>query len=405
MGRLNPDHVHSWRDARTSLFKPWILEPHIVLRRPTACFFGKILKVDLTVTLRPPPRLPALRCLHGEAGRVGTAVRLMVGLTLLAVTVALLSAGGLAWAQPAAAPPAEARVQAGPAESVYRKNAAAVASPAAPTAADQAAQAAQAERLVAAALAAMGRAESISARVRQRVRVDDRVVVGAGRYVQSGLGEDQRYRYESSMQSDTETFDLLEVSDGLFAWSYRRLGPQPPQLERLDVRRIRERLFQLKPADDAAISPYLGGVQRTLALIRDWFRFTTVEPATIDELPIWKVEGHWCGECLAALLPSHKEAATKPGGITAAELPDGMPWSVRLSIGKRDLFPFRIEWLAIPGRRPVANREPEPVAVLELYDVRLGEPVDAAAFVYKPAMEGLQDFTETRVKHLAPMRP
>ena len=98
----------------------------------------------------------------------------------------------------------------------------------------------------------MGRAESISARVRQRVRVDDRVVVGAGRYVQSGLGEDQRYRYESSMQSDTETFDLLEVSDGLFAWSYRRLGPQPPQLERLDVRRIRERLFQLKPAADAA---------------------------------------------------------------------------------------------------------------------------------------------------------
>ena len=336
-------------------------------------------------------------------------MRLRIGLTLLAVTAALLSAGDLAWAQPVAAPPAEARVQTGPAESVYRKNAAAVAAPAAPPAADQTAdqvaQAAQAERIVAAALAAMGRAESISARVRQRVRVDDRVVVGAGRYVQSGLGEDQRYRYESSMQSDTETFDLLEVSDGLFAWSYRRLGPQPPQLERLDVRRIRERLFQLKPADDAAISPYLGGVQRTLALIRDWFRFTTVEPATIDELPIWKVEGRWCGECLAALLPSHKEAATKPGGITAAELPDGMPWSVRLSIGKRDLFPFRIEWLAIPGRRPVANREPEPVAVLELYDVRLGEPVDAAAFVYKPAIEGLVDFTETRVKHLAPMRP
>jgi len=413
MGRLNPDPVHSWRDARTSLFKPWILEPHIVLRRHTACFFGKILKVDLTVTLRSPSRLPALRCLLGEAGRVGAAVRPRIGLAVLAVTAAVFSTGGLAWAQPAAAPPPETPARAGPAESVYRKNTAAGAAVAAPAppAADQTAQATQvaqaerAERVVAAALAAMGRAESISARVRQRVRVDDRVVVGAGRYVQSGLGEDQRYRYESSMKSDTETFDLLEVSDGLFAWSYRRLGSQPPQLERLDVRRIRERLFQLKPADDAAISPYLGGVQRTLALIRDWFRFKTVEPAAIDELPIWKVEGRWCGECLAALLPSHKEAAMKPGGITAAELPDGMPWSVRLSIGKRDLFPFRIEWLAIPGRRPVANGEPEPVAVLELYDVRLGEPVDAAAFVYKPAMEGLVDLTEARVMHLAPMRP
>jgi len=317
-------------------------------------------------------------------------------------------AGGPASAQQATTAPAmtpaqamipgQAMVQAGPADSIYRKNTVAPAAPVAD-------QAAQAERIVAAALAAMGRAESISARVRQRVRVDDRVLVGAGRYVQSGLGEDQRYRYESSMKSDTETFDLLEVCDGLFAWSYRRIGPQPPQLERLDVRRIRERLHQIKTAEADAASPYLGGVQRTLSLLRDWFRFTTVEPEAIDDLPVWRIEGRWSGECLALLLPSHKEAALKPGGITAAELPDGMPWSVRLSIGKRDLFPFRIEWLAIPGRRPVASREPEPVAVLELYDVRLGEPVDAAAFVYKPAIEGLIDLTDSRVKNLAPMRP
>jgi hypothetical protein len=95
----------------------------------------------------------------------------------------------------------------------------------------------------------------------------------------------------------------------------------------------------------------------------------------------------------------------QPGGIQAADLPDGMPWSVRLSIGRRDLFPFRIEWLAIPGRRPVTDREPEPIAVLELYEVRLGEPVDSAAFVYKPAIEGLIDLTDTHVKHVGPLRP
>jgi hypothetical protein len=391
----------------TSQFKPWIREQHIVLRRVTARFFGKILKVDLIVTLHAPPTLPALCRLPAEALR-----GMVAGLWMSLVTAGiLLLASDSAWPQQLATSPAQtqAPAQAGPAESIYRKNAAAPAAPAAPmvdpVAAPVADQAAQAERIVAAALAAMGRAESISARVRQRVRIDDRVLVGAGRYVQSGLGEDQRYRYESSMKSDTETFDLLEVCDGLFAWSYRRIGPQPPQLERLDVRRIRERLHQLKPADDVVAAPYVGGVQRTLSLLRDWFRFTTVEPTVIDDLPVWRIEGRWCGECLALLLPSHKEAAIKPGGITAAELPDGMPWSVRLSIGKRDLFPFRIEWLAIPGRRPVANGEPEPVAVLELYDVRLGEPVDAAAFVYKPAIDGLIDLTETRVKHLTPMRP
>jgi hypothetical protein len=127
--------------------------------------------------------------------------------------------------------------------------------------------------------------------------------------------------------------------------------------------------------------------------------------ATIDDLPVWRIEGRWNPAMLVSLLPAQKEAALQEGGVAATQLPDGTPWSVRLSIGKRDLFPFRIEWLAIPGRRPVANGEPEPVAVLELYDVRLGEPVDAAAFVYKPATEGLIDLTEARAMQLAPMRP
>jgi hypothetical protein len=326
----------------------------------------------------------------------------------LAPLLLFLAAG--AWARgQSGLPPSEPSSPAIPAESVYRKNSAATATAttaaATAAAAPAADQAAQAERIVAAALAALGRAESISARVRQRVRIDDRVLVGAGRYVQSGLGEDQRYRYESSMKSDTETFDLLDVCDGLFAWSYRRIGPQPPQLERLDVRRIRERLQQIAPGDDAPVSPYLGGVQRTLSLLRDWFQFVSAEPATIDDLPVWRIEGRWNPAMLVSLLPAQKEAALQEGGVAATQLPDGTPWSVRLSIGKRDLFPFRIEWLAIPGRRPVAAREPEPIAVLELYEVRLGEPVDAAAFVYKPAIDGLVDLTDTRVKFLTPLRP
>jgi hypothetical protein len=45
------------------------------------------------------------------------------------------------------------------------------------------------------------------------------------------------------------------------------------------------------------------------------------------------------------------------------------------------------------------------VAVLEMYEVRLDEPVDAAAFVYKPATEGLIDVTESHVQRLTPLRP
>jgi hypothetical protein len=309
-----------------------------------------------------------------------------------------LPAAVLAAAVAAVCVAASAGPAAGQAASVYRRGQPA----AAPTADD----AVQAERVVAAALAGLGRAESISARLRQRVRIGDRVLVGAGRYVQSGQGEDQRYRYEAALTCDTESFEVLDVCDGLYAWSFRRIGPQPAQIERLDARRVRERLRSLGLAEDATVAPWLGGPQRTISLLRDWFRFVAVEAGTIDDMPVWVVSGRWVPQHLAAILPDRGEAAQRPEGVAPAELPDGVPWGVRLSIGQRELFPFRIEWLAIPGRRPVAPAEPEPIAVTEFYELRIGEPVDATAFVYKPAAEdGLLDLTESHVKAVAPLRP
>ena len=79
-----------------------------------------------------------------------------------------------------------------------------------------------AERIVAAALAGLGRADAISARVRQLARVGDVVLKGGGRYLQSGTGEEQRFRFESKLTAETEEFDVLEVNDGLYYWSYRK---------------------------------------------------------------------------------------------------------------------------------------------------------------------------------------
>lgn len=262
-----------------------------------------------------------------------------------------------------------------------------------------------AERIVAAALTGLGRAESLSARVRQLARVEDVVLKGGGRYLQSGTGDEQRFRFESKLTADTEEFDVLEVNDGLYSWSYRKLSTQPPRLTRIDTRRVRERLGTFGIPEQATAAPYLGGVQRSLALVREWFRFDAVASGMIDDVPIWIIDGQWDRDRLAALLPDKAEAIKRPPHITAGDLPEGMPWSVRLSIGKRDLFPLRIEWLAIPGRRPVASTTPEVVAVLELYEVRVGDPVDATAFVYKPATEGLMDVSEHYVNALQPLRP
>jgi len=259
---------------------------------------------------------------------------------------------------------------------------------------------------VAAMLAELGRMESISARVRQRTRVGGRVLVGTGRYLQQGRGEEQRFRLETVIEADTERFEVLELSDGLSFWNYRKRGDEPPRLERVDIARVRSRLEQLEVAADGVATPYLGGLQRSLARIRQWFIFTSAEAGTLEGVPVWRVEGHWNPQLLAAILPEQAEAAaSSSAGLLPGQLPEGMPWSVELVIGSGRLVPFRIEWRAAVGEQREGEGAIQPYSVLELYEVQINEPVDSAAFVYRPSPEGLVDKTETFVKQTHPLRP
>lgn len=288
--------------------------------------------------------------------------------------------------------------------SVYARGAGT--SAAAGAAAEPESPAAQAERILAGAFVAVDRLPSVQIRFRQKTRVGSRVLVGSGLYVQSGNGEEQRYRFESLLNADTEAFETVEVCDGVTAWSYRRLGTSPPRLERMDVRRVRERLAQFGPQGEGSITPHLGGLQRSLWLARQWFRFQTATAAEVDGQPVWLVEGRWHQESLAVLVPSLEAATRRPEGVLPAELPDGMPWCVRFTITRSDLLPRRVEYLAIPGPRPVDPRQPEPIAVLDLFDIRPGEAVDASAFIYRPAPQiGMSDVTDGYVAGMGPMRP
>lgn len=328
-----------------------------------------------------PARFPGFR----QPARVTAARR--PGWKVLAACLA----AGVAW--PAAANP--------PAASVYRRRG----PPAVAESGPRSAEEHQAERIVAGALLALDRADPFVARLRQKVRIGDRVLTGPGRYVQSGSGESQRFRFESRLECDTESFEVLEVCDGLFAWRYRRNAADAPGLSRVDVRRVRDKLEELQAPEHESAARYLGGLQGTLWTVREWFRFTTAEAAEIDGIAAWRVDGRWDGEKLAVILPELAAAARRPTGIAPEELPDGVPWSVRLWIDRGDLLPRRIEWLAIPGARPVAAAAPEPIAVLDIHDVEVGGQVDATAFFYKPAAVGLMDVTEQQLKTLRAWRP
>jgi hypothetical protein len=198
---------------------------------------------------------------------------------------------------------------------------------------------------------------------------------------------------------------VTEVSDGLYLWLHQRNGPDPPVLHRVDLQRVRGRLAELGVADPADMAPYLAGLQRTLWWVRQWFRFTEALPGEIEGRPVWLVEGRWPPGTLAFLLPERAELDRRPEGIQPEDLPDGVPWAVRLAVGRSDLLPRRLELLAIPGPRPVAAGPVEVITAIEFVEVELDGPVDPTAFFYQPANEGLIDLTDAMVKSLGSLRP
>ncbi len=256
----------------------------------------------------------------------------------------------------------------------------------------------QAERLVASMLSRLGRVESISARIRQRTRAEGMVIVGTGRYLQQGSGVDQQFRFEVVNKADTETFELLEVSDGLSFWKFQKGSSTPVRLARVDISQIRTKLKDFGIEESQAVAPHLGGLQGALAHIRRYFQFESAERESLEGLPVWRVVGRWNSSRLMEIFPHLKALPNSSEGVVE-EFPAGTPCSVELIIGSEQLFPFRITWV---GRSD--DGEVEPISILELYEVRLGEPIDSAAFVYKPSAEGLLDVTEQFVRAIQPLR-
>lgn len=361
-----------------------------MFRRSDGGFFGKTDRVTPIVTISPFARLPSL-------------CRLPPAFASLMVLVVICAGPGRA--EPGATSVYQRQVEPAPtAESGNAAPATGAAARATTATGEPEDAAAQAERIVLSSAAVIARSQSFSVRFRQKARIGDRVLVGTGRYVQSGQGEEQRFRFDSTLTGDSETFEFTEVSDGLFCWTHRHNGEEAASLQRIDIRRVRSKLAELKAPDAADGASYLGGLQRMIRLLRHWFRFTKATPLDLEGQPVWLVEGSWAADLLPIVLPSLKDRVAQEGGIRACDLPDGMPWQVRIAIGRNDLMPRRIEWLAIPGPRPVADGPLEPIAVLDFHDAEIDGPVDPTAFFYQPASAGLIDVTEMTVGTLGLMR-
>ena len=246
-------------------------------------------------------------------------------------------------------------------------------------------------QLLMAAIPALENRMSIAARVRHRVDLFGKVLVGAGTYAESHGEEGVRFRLELKTQLGEEIGTLLEICDGQAVWRYQRLHDLG-ELTRIDVIRVLESLEeagQIQRVREIGSWPGLGGVPRMLRGLIAAFDFHAIEPNELaggsQRLPAWRLQGGWKRERLLAMLPDQAEAiaAGKPADLTQLPLP--LPESVVLYLGKDDLFPYRVDYCrSRPGEAGQGRGVAQPIVTVEFFEVNLNVPVDPNRFRYNP---------------------
>jgi hypothetical protein len=246
---------------------------------------------------------------------------------------------------------------------------------------------------------------SVAARIRHRVALFGKQLAGWGTYLEQSPGREGRLRLELTIQLDNgRGSTLLQVADGRYLWTYRRLMDKT-SLSRVDLIRVGEALEKAgrtpspgKPGQWLG----LGGLPRLLRALDDGFDFHLVERSEVGDLPAWTLHGRWKPEMLARVFPEHKEAILAGEQLDLPPLPDHMPDHVLLWLGQDDWFPYRIEYRRTRGDGDSAPGESvgKAVVVLELYEVTLDGPLDPARFTYNPGEHTPEDATDAFLSSL-----
>jgi hypothetical protein len=250
-------------------------------------------------------------------------------------------------------------------------------------------------------LAAVNAQTSIAARLRYQVQLLGRRTIGSGVYLQQGRGPARQFRLELSLDGVALASRLRHVSDATTVWIAEEY-PGDMRLARVDVARLRHAQPKtLGQAPDARDWLLLGGLPKMLDGLDGAFEFKNASESQLDDVRVWTLVGEWEKARLVGLLPNQKENIESGGPVDFGKLSPQLPTSVVLHVGRDDLFPYRLEyWRSEKGDGDRASgSRGKLLVVMELYEVKVGAPIDPAQFVFEPPpgrkpLDRTQEFLE-----------
>ena len=267
------------------------------------------------------------------------------------------------------------------------------------------------QELVAEAAKRVEREPAISAELRYRVAAYGHQLVGSGSYLQLGSGRDKLVKLTLRMPVGDQFATLVEIRGEDYYWLRRDVPPNPPTLERVNLRDFRLAVDQPGAAAPVEVMPArnwvaLGGLPRLMLALEqnfafeapraDELQFNGNDGQSVRALPIWVVAGSWKPERLAIV-----------GGkrTDARQAPEQLPDRVELILGRTDeilpLFPYRITYWQTPkeaAKADVSASESRELLTLELFNVHRKGDIDRREFHFNPGDQEVLDITAKTIQ-------
>lgn len=239
--------------------------------------------------------------------------------------------------------------------------------------------------------------EPVSARVRQRIAMYGRELVGVGSYHHAGEGS-AKVKWQMRLAAGDAVTNFLQISDGRLLWTSQQVN-ETIELSRLDLGRIREQIGPVRQSDLSnpllAMELAIGGQAELLRNVYHRYRWDSAVPTKIDQYPVWILSGE-----IRQTAPIPAARAPIDQAMLQPSVSGLLPQRVRLAIGRTEQFPFfphRIEYF----RQRVEKSQVtwEMVNSVEFFEVSKPKELGAEIFQYevRDSVELIQDDT---VKYL-----
>lgn len=236
--------------------------------------------------------------------------------------------------------------------------------------------------------------QSIKADLSERISFQDHSFTAKGSYLQ---GKRNQIRMEMTVELGSNRGALLEICDGNILYTRHDIIDRT-EVTRRDVQKILQAVEKSggRFSEASVISDLgLGGISGILAGIAADMIFSKPVEETLDDEPVYIVDGEW-NDTFRDRFRTDPKLTPKE-----VQLPPFVPDRIRIVLQKETLFPKRITYL----KRNPGGKITSPMLSLEFSKIVFNGKVSNEQFQYVPDQNTPVDVTEYFVSRIVASAP